>query len=326
MSEKLPDGTGVKKEPAGPRTVAVLVNWNSGEYTVPCIESLLNGQIAPDKIVVVDNGSSDGSADLIANRFPFVDVIRNKENRGFASGNNQGITRAMSDGADFIWVLNNDTVVAEDCLKVLLRACEAFPRGGCFSGKIYLGESKDMIWFAGSHRHKIHLGPIHEGEGKPDIYANDVTVAVPFLSGCCMLFPRWALERLGLFIEDYFCYSEDNEWSWRAISSGVDLIYVPAANVWHHVSASAIKNDPSYRPGSPPAGSWYFMVRNHLWTIRRWARPPGRKYFALASNIAIELRMTVGHLLRADTSRAKAIARGMIDGVIKPIPGSESRQ
>ena len=146
------------------------------------------------------------------------------------------------------------------------------------------------------------------------------THAVSFVSGCCMLFPRWALDSLGLFIQDFFCYSEDNEWSWRATSAGAHLFYVPSAKLWHQVSASAGKNDQAGVSASIPASSWYFMIRNHLWTLRLWARPPIRKYLALSASVAIELRMIASHLAKAEHSQASAIFRGMCDGIWKPVP------
>ena len=301
-------------------TIVVLLNWNSGEYTIPCIESLLKSRVPPSKIIVIDNGSTDGSPERIDKEYPLVELIRNKYNVGFAAGSNQGIRRAIDLGADFVWLLNNDTLVDHECLGELLKAARRFPTGACFSGKIYLANTNNVIWYAGGYRHCLNLGAYHSSRGQVDNDKQDEAKPVSFLSGCCMLFPRWALDSLGLFIDDYFCFSEDNEWCWRATSAGVQLFYVPSAKLWHHVSASASKNDMAEGPSAIPAKSWYFLIRNHLWTVRLWAKPSIRKYIALIISFGGELRMVVRNLLKADCEGASAVWKGMLDGIWKPVP------
>lgn len=303
-----------------PIVIAVLLNWNRSEYTISCVESLLKSKVPPDSIIVVDNGSIDGSPELIEKRYPSIELIRNNCNLGFAAGSNQGIRRAIDDGADFVWVLNNDTLVDPECLYELLEASRRFPTGACFSGKIYLVNPNNVIWYAGGYRHKLHLAPVHWGEGKTENGKQEETRVVSFLSGCCMLFPRWALDSLGFFIEDYFTYSEDNEWCWRATSAGAQLFYVPRAKLWHHVSASAEEDNKASGSTSITAESWFYRVRNHLWTVRLWAKPPIRKYFALSTSVMVELKMIALHLVRKDYARARSICKGIYHGICKPVP------
>ena len=298
----------------------VLLNWNGGEYTISCIESLLKGSMIPWKIVVVDNGSNDGSPDLISDKFPEIYLIRNTKNRGFTGGNNQGIDYMLSEDIDYIWVLNNDTIVDKNCLEELFNAAKLNPQIACLTGKIYFYKPSNMLWYAGGYRHKFHLSSMHRGEGEIDAGKYDVNEHVEFISGCCMFFPRLSLNELGGFIEDYFAYSEDNEWSWRALNKGKSLLYVPTAKISHVISASFMKEAGDDRKNGPSSFAWYFMIRNNFWTIRLHSTHVTRKYFAIAINIFIEIRMIINHLIRRDFQRAKSIFYGMCSGLFRVIP------
>jgi len=301
-----------------PKVGVVLLNWNSGEYTLRCIESLLTGKSVPWKVVVVDNASVDDSADLIVRKYPFVQLIRNRVNVGFACGNNQAICNLLTEGADYIWILNNDTLVSGACLYELLQASILFPGVACFTGKIFYENTPGTLWYAGSYRHGMHLAPKHRGLGEADVGRYDQIEEVDFVSGCCMFIPSWALYRFGGFIDEYFAYSEDNEWSWRVRKSGSTLLYVPCAVLWHSVSASLRKH--STEDGIS-ARAYYLMMRNHLWTVRRYAGPGWKKYFAIAVNIAIELRMMLWNLVHGNVGKARAISSGMYEGMRGAIPG-----
>ena len=299
----------------------VLINWNGGEYTIPCIESLLEGKIIPWKIVVIDNGSNDGSPELIFDKFPDIHLIRNKKNKGFTVGNNQGINYLLSEGADYIWVLNNDTLVDQNCLDKLLGAARLYPHMACFTGKIYYDKPSDKIWYAGGYRQQLHLSVKHRGEDEIDKGRYNEIEEVEFISGCCMFFPCLSLNNLGGFIDDYFVYSEDNEWCWRAIKSGHKLLYVPDAIIWHLVSATAKRNtSDGKRIDEPTAFSWFFMIRNNFWTIRYHCNPYPKKLLAIGVNIIIELKMIISNLVKKDFDRALSIWNGMYKGLLFTLP------
>lgn len=298
----------------------VLVNLNGGEFTIPCIESLVRGNVIPWKIVVVDNASNDGSPDQIIDKFSSVHLLRNNENKGFSTANNQGIRYLLSEGADYVWVLNNDTRVDQNCLGELLSAANFHPYTACFTGKIYYDKPSGKIWYAGGFRHRLHLGVKHRGEGETEEGRYNEIEEVEFISGCCMFFPIWSFKSLGFFIDDYFMYSEDNEWAWRVFNAGESLLYVPNAKIWHNVSASVIKYTGDKGKNSPSAFALYFLIRNNLWTIRRHAIPAPRKYLGIVINILIEVRMIIKHLIRGDLIRSKRIWNGMVSGLFRSIP------
>ena len=295
----------------------MLVNWNGSEFTVPCIRSLLLGSVRPDKIVVVDNASADDSIPRISAEFPDTVFIKNTENRGFAAANNQGIKLLLDSGADFVWILNNDTVVSGDCLKNLIAAADSYPQIAGFSGKIFRDSGPELLWYAGAYRHPLHAAPKHILQATLDPQAVNGGVEVPFISGCCMFIPSWGLRKHGGFIEKYIAYYEDSEWCWRATNSGAKLCYVPDAALTHKVSASVKKNNKSADT------LWfvrYLMNRNQLWTVRLRAKNIPHKIVFLAFNILIQVRDIISYICRGQLKNALLMCRSLCAGLFQAVP------
>jgi GT2 family glycosyltransferase len=303
-----------------PRTSVgvVLLNWNGGEFTIPCIQSLLTGSIKPDKIVVVDNGSTDGSLDRIKDSFPRVAFIENKENRGFAEGNNQGIAYLLDDGMDYIWLLNNDTIVDHCCLEIILNVAKGYPDGAGFTGKTYYDESKDRLWYAGAFRHPWHLSVKHFDQPILDDQTRDGAARVPFISGCCMFVPAWAWKNYGQLLGDYIAYSEDNEWCWRVSKKGGGLFYVPSAILYHKLSASIKKNTNSTTSDITPL-AWFLMTRNYFFTLRIHAEGL-RKVMAMTVGVGLTARNVLIWAIGHRRQSAQAALRGMLAGLFKKPP------
>lgn len=309
----------VKKAKVG----VVLLNWNGGEFTIPCIESLLDGTVKPDRIVVVDNASKDGSPDKIALKFPEVELIRNTFNNGFAGGNNQGIQLLLNEDADYIWILNNDTIIAKNCLEILLEIARNHPVAAGLSGKIFYDEPKNRVWYAGAYRHPLHLGAKHISVSALDKNTNNGAAKVPFISGCSMFVPSWAWQRYGGFIEAYIAYSEDNEWCWRVTNDRGMLLYVPEAVIWHKLSVSIQKNLNKDARSNISPKILYLMSRNQFWTIRKHATGT-TKWFSLAVNIGIQFRNMFLWAIKNDLKLFIANAKGMAVGLFRQIPTAHS--
>ena len=298
----------------------VLLNWNAGEFTIPCIESLLSGQIKPDRIVVVDNASVDESPDRIEAAFPGVILIRNRVNEGFAGANNKGISFLLGEGMDYIWVLNNDTFVREDCLACLLEAAQRHPEAACFSAKIFYENPSDRVWYAGSFRHPLLLVPKHLQEARPENRTNDGLFDVDFVSGCCMFIPGRVLRKQGGFCTDYCAYSEDNDWCWRVQKVGLKLLYVPGAVLWHRVSASVRKNTARKKETGISARAYFLMIRNNLWTIRRNAENVPGKALALAMNGGLAFKIMALCAMQGYWYKIGPIWKGASQGLFKALP------
>jgi len=218
---------------------AVVLAMDQLDYTRECLRSLRALDPAPDHILVVDNGSTDGTPARVRAEFPEVEVLVLGENRWFAGGVNAGFERALAGGAGAVLLLNNDLVLERESLGVLRAALEADASRGAVSPKLFYFEPPDRIWFAGGIVTR-GVGFIrHRGVNRKDDAFRDHACAIDYVSGAAVLIRREALERVGLLDPDYVIYVEDVDWSARARQAGFTLGYEPSARGWHHVSATS---------------------------------------------------------------------------------------
>ena len=299
---------------AGARVGIALLNWNGGEFTIPCIESLLASELPPWRIAVVDNASTDGSPDAIAARFPEVLLIRNERNTGFAAGTNTAARALLAEGADPIWILNNDTIVDPACLRELTRELDRDPAAAAVSGKILREEPSDVIWYGGGKWTRWSFAPVHLGEGERDRGQCDRAEDVSFLSGCCILVRAAALRQAGLLDERYFAYYEDGEWCLRALRKGLRLRYVPQAVLWHKGSASVRKNTLGRSVGLTSPFALYLETRNRYRVIRDHAGRPVPYLTALAALGYRCLYLTAAFAVLRRFEKLRAVWRGAREG------------
>ena len=207
----------------------VVVNWNRKELLRACLCSLQRQTDADFETIVVDNGSTDGSADLAEREFR-ARVIRNSENRGFCAANNQGIAAA---GGDFIALLNNDAEASPGWLAALHRACASSPEVGMAASKILVWEDPRRIDKAG---HLIFPDGQNRGRGAGALdsgqYDREEEALWP--DGCAALYRKKMLDQIGGFDEDFFAYGDDAELGLRARIAGWKCVYAPGAVVRHH--------------------------------------------------------------------------------------------
>lgn len=254
----------------------VIVNWNGKKDTLACLASLSKFKVKSlkFKVIVVDNGSTDGSVEGIRKKFPLVEVIENNENLGFTGGNNIGIHRALEDGADFVWLLNNDTYVDKNALQALVNECTD-EHVGVVGSKIYFAPGHEfhkdryntaqlgkVLWYAGGLIDWNNMYASHRGVDEVDCGQYDKIDETAFVTGCSMLVKREVFEKIGLLDEKFFAYLEDLDFCLRAKQAGYKLLYAPKSVVWH-------KN-----AGSSSVGSQlhqYYMTRNRLLIGMRYA-------------------------------------------------------
>ncbi len=243
-----------------PQVAVVILNWNGGQETLDCLASLRRVDYPRFEVIVVDNGSTDGSADAIRRDFPEATLIEMGGNLGFTGGNNVGIRYALAYGADYVLLLNNDTEVASDFLTHLVEVMEATPKVGIAGPLIYYYDRPEIIWSAGGtidprrgQTRMIGLGERDRGQYGP------APRQVDFVTGCALLVRRPVLEQAGLLDERFFAYYEEAEWCVRVRRAGYRVVNVPGAKVWHKIS-------PERRAASPIVH--YYMTRNRLLFLR----------------------------------------------------------
>lgn len=226
-----------------PLVFVIILNWNLKDDTVSCIESVLGSSYPFYRVVVVDNGSQDGSVSTISSRFgERIDIIVNKTNIGFAAGINIGIQYALDKGADWVLLLNNDTVVAPDMIAQLMEIGTATREFGVgiLGPAIYYYNQPNKVWRLGDWHPKWLPFPIKI----PGVILLIKQKAFPvdYLTGCGMLIRREVFLKIGLFDHRYFMYYEDADFCLRAKRAGFSLLCVPTAKMWHKVSKSTCEN------------------------------------------------------------------------------------
>jgi hypothetical protein len=224
---------------APPAVTVVVVNWNRRELLRACLESLKKQTLDGVEGIVVDNGSTDGSAAMVAacfgpgSGFP-VRLIRNGENRGFCAANNQGIRASRS---RYVALLNNDAEADPGWLEALYRTLEAHPEAGMAASKILVWEDPGKIDKAG---HLIYFDGQNRGRGSGESDAGqyDRLEETLWPDGCAAMYRREMLDRIGGFDEDLFAYADDAELGLRGRIAGWGCLYVPDAVVRHHRGAT----------------------------------------------------------------------------------------
>jgi len=223
----------------GASIAIIVLNWNGRDLTLDCLRSLAAVTTPHVRIILVDNASTDGSSDAVRQQYGSrVTLIENAQNLGFAAGNNVGIRRALDDGADFILLLNNDTVVAPDFVEHLHKAMLSSPDIGITAPKIYYAEPKNQIWFAGGELSMWRGIARHTGIRETDRGQYDREHDIDYATGCAFLVRRAVLEKIGDLDPGYRAYFEDADFCVRARRAGFRIRYIPAAHVWHRISAS----------------------------------------------------------------------------------------
>lgn len=253
------------------KVTIVILNWNGWKDTVECLKSVQKARRSTFalSILVVDNGSTNDSVKQIKKvKSRMVKVIETGRNLGFAGGNNVGITHALSDGADYVVILNNDTYVHKDCLKELVNYADENPKVGVVSPKIYFAAGHEfhksrykrsdmgnVIWCAGGMIDWNNIYGSNIGVDEVDNGQFEHTREIDFATGTCVLYRTNMLKEIGVFDERYFLYWEDVDLSVRAREAGWKVMYIASSKLWHKVSQSS---------GSGSKLNDYFTTRNRL--------------------------------------------------------------
>jgi GT2 family glycosyltransferase len=249
----------IAQDPAD-RFAVVIVNWNGGEQIEQCVKAVTDSDGVDPFIVIVDNGSTDGSDGVLASSIHQGTIIKQDRNIGVAAGFNAGVSWALNHGAAYVLLLNSDAVVSPGCLKEMKAILDRIPEAGIVSPRILDVKNRDRIWFDGGFFNILGY-PVHRRFGwKPNgdcrEYQED------FATGCVLLARVDVYRSTGLFDETYFAYSEDVDLCMRATRAGWQIYHVPQALAYHAPSSSVLKN----------AGKWfrdYYVARNNLLLFRR---------------------------------------------------------
>jgi GT2 family glycosyltransferase len=272
----------------------IILNWKQPVLTIECLNSVAKLKKGNYKleIIVVDNASKDNSAYVISKALKKLffnrkgisfKIIKNRENLGFAAGNNAGIKSALKDKCDYLVVLNNDTVLDENFMNEMLTVAETEPEAGILSPKIYFASGYEfhkerytkedegkVIWSAGGDIDWKNVYATNHGVDEVDNGQFNKMREIDFATGACFMTRSEVVRKAGMFDPKYYLYLEDVDFSLKVRANKYKILFVPKARIWHKVSASS---------GIGSELNDYFITRNRLIFGMRYA--PIRTRFAL---------------------------------------------
>jgi len=241
-----------------PKVSIVILNWNGRLYLKDCLSSVFSQSYPNYEVILVDNGSEDGSVDYVRDNFPNTKLIVNAANLGFSRGNNIGIRAAKG---KYIATLNNDTRVDRNWVQELVKVAEADEKVGSCQAKIVSFRDRRIIDAVGIRINKCGT-PYQIGYGEKDEGQYENVSEVFGACACAALYRKEMLDHVGLFDEDFFTYYEDVDLAWRARLLGWRCVFVPTSLVYHIHSAT----------GRRVSGfTQYYLARNRFWLLKKHA-------------------------------------------------------
>lgn len=224
--------------PSLPNKIAIIVlNYSQKELTRACVQSLEKIKDPNYEIIIVDNGSTDGSVAMIQTEFPHHLLLENRENLGYAEGNNRGIELALARNAEFILILNNDTTVEPNILRSFRKSAADHPRAGIFGAKVLCFDNPSLLdHLGGVWNEKKAMYDLIGHREKSTSYPENIPL--DYLCGCSLFVRRSTLETIGLFDSRFFLFWEEGDLCWRAKKQNIDLHLCPDIQIIHHGSAS----------------------------------------------------------------------------------------
>ena len=290
----------------------VILNWNGWGYTQACIESLLAAGFPENDIVLVDNGSTDGSLINVLKRFNAVHLIQNKVNEGFTGGNNIGIQYALNREYEYIMLLNNDTTVSPGFLELLMAEMKTSDKLAAIQPLIYYMEPETEIWNAGGKYHSW-LGFSQTNY----TIESEKPYLTEWISGCAILVRSTVLEDVGLLDNMYFAYFEDVDWSLRMRKRGFELKVHPQSIIYHEAGASS-KSEIKGREGFLDPKVHFLNVKNQIFQLRKYCVSP-KFWLAWPFHFAKFGFFILYFLVKGRKSKCMAVINGIREGLRRPL-------
>jgi GT2 family glycosyltransferase len=281
-----------------PQVSVLVLNWNNWKDTAECLRSLSDLDYDNCKVMVLDNGSTDGSVERIRGSFPSVEMLELGDNLGFAKANNRGIRAGMQNGSQYVWLLNNDTTVDPHALRTLVEKAEANSKIAAVGSAIYSsaetgrlqtwGGGRINLWWGGAH---YFVEPVEDG-------------CLDFLTGASLLVRCSVLEELGLLDETFFLYWEDADFCFRLRRSNWQLAVSGDSKVWHKESATIGPKSPSLDFQFSKSAVRFYQKNS--------------KFPMLPILISVSLRIAKRAAL-GEWERARAVWAGSRGGILNPV-------
>ncbi len=288
----------------------ILLNWNTKAHTKNCIDSLLKyANPALFDIIVADNGSTDGSLNYLKELFPQLIYIDNKENLGFAEGNNRAIDYAFQLKYEYSLLLNNDTIIESDIVEALYLFLQNNSDVAAVQPAIYYLHDQQKLW-NGELKFNSFWGFTYSKKHLPKI-----PTLVEWITGCCFLIRNEVLKEVGKFNTNFFLYYEDVELSFRIRQKGFKLCLLPSEVIFHEAGVSG--QVASNAEGTLSPIIHYYLNRNKIWFIRRY----GNKLFLIFNylNLFVYWLMLLTYFtIKGKIKKRANLFKGIKDGFFTP--------
>jgi len=284
---------------------AVVTNWNGGARNLDCIASLLSEGLDPERIVFVDNGSVDGSLELVRDAHPNICFLENPSNLGFAEGASMGAAEALEKGGGAVFFVNNDVTLLPGCLESLVAVLREEPRVGLVGPRVLFQRERSRVWSAGGRIAWRSNVLTLLGHGQNDSPEWELEREVDFVCGCALLVRREVLDEVGGFEPEWFAYFEDADLGVRARREGWSSRVIGHAACLHDASAST--------GGGKNPRRKYMMGLNSVWFLRTHGSPVHWVRFFLFDVLTLPLVIFVG-LFVGEGKSALAKALGILEG------------
>jgi GT2 family glycosyltransferase len=242
-----------------PLVITIILNTNRRSDTLECLASLQKQDYINHRVIVLDNASTDGSVDAVRQQFPEVSVVSLTENHGYAGNNNVGIELAMQRGADWVFVLNEDTTLDPGCLTALVAQGESDENVGIVGPIVYHHNEPTVIQSAGGEMNR-RLQAWHRGQNEMDTGQYGEPREADWVSGCAILVKRQVIEQIGMLDARFFYYWEETEWCLRARRKGWQIKIASAGKLWHKGVQRNYQPKPSVT---------YYSTRNRLMMLQK---------------------------------------------------------
>jgi GT2 family glycosyltransferase len=295
-------------DPERVRAAVVVVHWGKTRHTLACLESITHSTLKPAPLIVIDNGTGALTAQDVAAVTPGAILVSLPENLGFAGGSNVAIRRALAEGADYVLLLNNDAVLAPDCLAELVRVARDDRRVAAVGAKVLAMKPGGQLWMAyGRVTYRAALVKL-VGQGEIDDCRLDEVCDVDFVPGCAMLLSRHALETVGFLDNRFFAYHEDVDWCTMARDRGFRVVFAPRAEIAHYGEGSLGEN------GTANAAR-YLSARNSVLFAHKHASP--LEWLRLCATVGGSLPLAWLRSWRdGGRETVRLLARGYRDGLL----------
>jgi hypothetical protein len=290
-----------------PLVSVIILNTNRKEDTLAALDSLKKNDYPSLHCIVLDNSSTDGSPEAIEEIYPEVQLVRLEHNLGYAGNNNVGIELALRNGAQWILVLNEDTILAPDCVRFLVEAGLSKPEIGIVGPMIYHFNEPHVIQSAGGSMDALWRAS-HMGQNELDHNQYPSVHEVSWISGCAIMVRRELVQQIGSIDERFFYYFEETEWCVRARRAGWKIMHVPAAKIWH----KGVQRD--YQPGPNVT---YYATRNQFLLLSKHAAPICVRWSAWFTILKRLVSWSVRPMWRHKRPHRDALAQGIYDYLFK---------